>query len=337
LPERGYRTRTRPAAGIRPVGALSKQPEGSKMLNAIATLNTPTTCVEVSEVVWTEPAETVVTLPRPAITLVLLGPAHSVEASYVGKCAPQLSRVGRVVFTPPQTAVFGRAQAAGRIRLVSCSYDRAYAERVVGTFDHLSRAQLRDCLNVRSALLPALLSRIMAEAMHPGFVSTALAESLGQTMLLECSAAIASNDRRLERRGRLTPRHFRIIDEYLAELENAAPSVSAIATACGLSERYFAKLFREQTQQSIGQYLRSVQISKAQAYLLETGLPLKAIACRLGFSAASNFSQAFRAATGVTPGDFRSAQRTCREKRAPAPGATVGDSLSKSLARIASR
>jgi AraC family transcriptional regulator len=74
---------------------------------------------------------------------------------------------------------------------------------------------------------------------------------------------------------------------------------------CGFSERYFAKLFREQNKQSIGQYVRTAQIAKAQSYLTETELPLKEIAARLGFSAASNFSVAFRTVTGVTPGYFR--------------------------------
>ena len=75
------------------------------------------------------------------------------------------------------------------------------------------------------------------------------------------------------------------------------------------SQRYFAKLFRAQTNQSIGQYLKSAQILKAQTYLLQTELPLKEIAHRLGFSSPSHFSDAFRSATGETPGHFRSVNR----------------------------
>jgi AraC family transcriptional regulator len=51
-----------------------------------------------------------------------------------------------------------------------------------------------------------------------------------------------------------------------------------------------------------------VQITKAKTYLLETNLPLKEIAYRLGFSSAANFSSAFRLATGSSPGQFRSNQ-----------------------------
>jgi AraC family transcriptional regulator len=149
----------------------------------------------------------------------------------------------------------------------------------------------------------------MTEALHPGFVSESVVHSLGQAVLVEWSHAVLSREPS-QGRGRLLPRHFRIIDEYLAELTHEAPSVCAVAQACGFSERYFAKLFREQTNQSIGRYLKSVQVSKARDYLLQTDLPLKEIAHRLGFRRPSNFSDAFRAATGQTPGRFRLANRT---------------------------
>jgi AraC-like DNA-binding protein len=54
--------------------------------------------------------------------------------------------------------------------------------------------------------------------------------------------------------------------------------------------------------------LKSAQISKARDFLLQTELPLKEIAYQLGFRRPSNFSDAFRAATGETPGRFRSAR-----------------------------
>jgi AraC family transcriptional regulator len=45
---------------------------------------------------------------------------------------------------------------------------------------------------------------------------------------------------------------------------------------------------------------------------------LKEIAYRLGFSTPANFSDAFRAATGETPGRFRAANRTPATGRRPA-------------------
>jgi len=283
------------------------------MLNSIATLRTPTTCVEVSEATLTEPVETVSKLDRPTLSLLMFGPGYSAEGAFLDGSVRKLSRVGRVLFTPHDREVFGRG-ASGTLRVVSCSFDRAYCERIVGSLENLSKEQLLSCLDVRSSVLPAMLSRLMTEAIRPGFVSTAVADSLGQAMLVEWSHTVLSQEEK-HGRGRLLPRHFGIIDEYLATLSCKAPSVSAIAQACGFSERYFAKLFREQTKQTIGQYLKAAQMSKAQSYLLQSELPLKEIAHRLGFSTPANFSDAFRAATGATPGRFRSENRMSTRER----------------------
>jgi len=283
------------------------------MLNSIATLKTPTTCVEVSEATLMEPVETVSKLDRPTLSLLMFGPGYSAEGAFLDGSVRKLSRVGRVLFTPHDREEFGRG-ACGTLRVVSCSFDRDYCERIVGPLANLSKTQLLGCLDVQSPLLPAMLSRLMTEAIRPGFVSAAVAESLGQAMLVEWSHAVLSQETKHER-GRLLPWHFRIVDDYLAALSCEAPSVAAIARACGFSERYFAKLFRTQTNQTIGQYLKAAQISKAQSYLLQSELPLKEVAHRLGFSTPGNFSDAFRAATGVTPGRYRVENRVPALKR----------------------
>lgn len=286
------------------------------MVNPIASLKAPSVEVQVSEFSWKRAAETMMSVNRPAITLVLTGSRSHIEASYLGSHRRGLQQLGRVVFTPPDTPVFGRTGKPGKVRLVSCYYERSHSESIIGSLINLSQSQSRSqgCMSVPSALLPALMTRLMAEVLSPSFISTAVVETLGQAVLLECAHALLV-DHHHQDRGKLTPRHFRIIDEYLHELNHQAPSVAALATACGFSERYFAKLFREQTKQAIGQYLRTAQIAKAQSYLTETQLPLKEIAARLGFSAASNFSAAFRTVTGVTPGHFRLINRSARVAR----------------------
>jgi AraC family transcriptional regulator len=276
------------------------------MLKTIATLRTSKTHLMVSDGQWPEPTEVISKPDAPTMSLLLYGPGYSAEGAFLDGTARKLCKVGRVIFTPHDRDVLGRG-TPGKMRVVSCSFNRAYCEHVVGSLDALSADQLRSCLDVQSPLLPALFTRLMTEALHPGFVSEAVVDSLGQAMLVEWSHSVLSREPH-EGRGRLLPRHFRIIDEYLAALTHEAPSVSAIAAACGFSERYFARLFREQTNQSIGRYLKSAQISKARDYLLQTDLPLKEIAYRLGFRRPSNFSDAFRAATGQTPGRFRLAR-----------------------------
>lgn len=283
----------------------------AEMLEPIATLKTSTTCVEIRDQYWAEPTEVITRLDQPTMCLLVVASGSAGEAAFLDEPVRKLCKVGRVIFTPPDRPVLGRG-TPGKMRVVSCSFDRSYCERIVGSLDVLSKTQLRSCLNVQSTLLPAMLSRLMTEALHPGPVCSAVVDSLGQAMLVEWSHAVLSQEVKYGR-GRLLPRHFKIIDECLASSREL--SVATIAEACGFSERHFAKLFREQTNQSIGQYLRAAQISKAQNYLIQTDLPLKEIAYRLGFSTPANFSDAFRAATGETPGRFRAANRTQDIKR----------------------
>jgi AraC family transcriptional regulator len=278
------------------------------MLKAIATLKTSTTLLTVSDGQWTRPTEVISKLDAPTMSLLMYGPGCSAEGAFLDGTARELCKVGRVIFTPHDREVLGRG-TSGKMRVVSCSFDRVYCESLVGSLSLLSKAQLRSCLDVQSSLLPALFTRLMTEALHPGFLSESVVHALGQAMLVEWSHVILAREA-AQGRGRLLPRHFRIIDEYLAGLTHEAPSVAAVAQACGFSERYFAKLFREQTGQPIGRYLKSVQIAKARDYLLQTDLPLKEIAYRLGLRSPSNFCDAFRAATGETPGRFRLANRS---------------------------
>ena len=295
------------------------------MLSPIASLQTSTTFVQVSEANYAEPAEAITRLENPTVSLMVYGPGYTAEAAYLDDGRRRLKKVGRVLFMPPGREVFGRG-TRGKLRVVSCSFDRAYCERVVGSLEHLTHSQLLSCFDVPSTFLPAVLSRLMTEAMQPGFVSEPLVESLGHSILTEWSHAVMSQRTEITGKQRLTMRHRRIIDQYLANLSCEAPSVAALATACGWSERYFAKVFREHTGQSISRYLQAVQLAKAQAYLLETDLPLKEIAFQLGFRTPSNFSVAFRAGTGETPGRFRALHQVSALRR-PQNLALSGHSL----------
>ena len=135
------------------------------MLRPIATLKTPTTCVEVSDGHWTQSTEVISTVHRPMICLLMFGTGYSAEGAFLDGPVRELCRVGRVIFAPPDRELLGRGPA-GMMRVVSCSFDRSYCDSVVGSLDALSKAQLLSCLDVRSALLPALLTRLMTEALH---------------------------------------------------------------------------------------------------------------------------------------------------------------------------
>jgi AraC family transcriptional regulator len=145
----------------------------------------------------------------------------------------------------------------------------------------------------------------MHEAMYPGPMTNAVVESLGAALLVECAHWLLSQPAKPDTRGQLMGHHFAAIEEYLTNLSGKLPVVADLAKACSFNERTFSRQFRAQTKCSVAQYIRSFQIAKAKAYLLETDLSIKEIAYRLGFSSAANFTSAFRTATGQTPGSMR--------------------------------
>lgn len=261
------------------------------------------TCVVVSELTWNEPTTLTVNPDRPALCMaVSASPSLSLEFGY-DDAVSETIKAGHLIFLVPGKKIISH-YGTGSIRTVICSFETSHAEYILGPMSDLSHEQLQGALSVNNSLITAILFRLMKEAMYPSPISDAVVESLGTAMLVECAHWLHAEPS-ADLRGKLSAQHFAIIEKHLTDSNGKTPCVADIARECGFSERYFLKLFREQTNCSVAQYIKSVQMSKAKTYLHETDLPPKEIAYRLGFSSAANFSTAFRAATGVTPGQFR--------------------------------
>ena len=80
-----------------------------------------------------------------------------------------------------------------------------------------------------------------------------------------------------------------------------------IAAAAGIHPGHLHRLFGEQTGKSINALLRSLRIDRAKQMLLSGSLPAEAIALAAGFSSRPYFHRVFKAQTGLSPGEFRSA------------------------------
>ena len=279
-------------------------PPHSKLRNSFASVHTDTTHVEVSDLDWVAPATLRFTSNRVGFSF-LVSSSTSIQYGYADERQLRSSTgVGSILFILPGREIVAQI-APGRLSAVTCSFDTSYAENIIGPLDQLSCTQLHNALDLRSSLMSSLLLRLRQEALYPGPISQAVAESFGHAMLTECAHWLKAQDNSAGIAGPLTARELQIIEQYLAVLTGKAPSVADLASACGFSERYFAKLFRELTGIPISQYIKAVQVAKAKALLMETDLPLKEIAFRLGYSTPANFAASFRATTGATPGQFR--------------------------------
>lgn len=95
------------------------------------------------------------------------------------------------------------------------------------------------------------------------------------------------------------------IDEHLGD---ASLEVADVAASQHVSLRYLQRLFSEHGT-SVSAWIRRRRLERCRAELSDaslSGRPIAAIAARWGFPDASAFSRAFRAASGVSPSEFRS-------------------------------
>ncbi|OJB18902.1 transcriptional regulator [Burkholderia ubonensis] len=81
--------------------------------------------------------------------------------------------------------------------------------------------------------------------------------------------------------------------------------VPALAARLHMSERTFARHFREQTGQSPAQFVLAARIERAKSLLEQADWPLERIAQRAGFGSVDALQRAFAKQVGVSPGDYR--------------------------------
>lgn len=106
--------------------------------------------------------------------------------------------------------------------------------------------------------------------------------------------------------------HDALVRETQDRMESepgAAHTLPDLARSVGLSPRSLGRRFREATGQSPMHYLRRLRLREAKALLLHSDLSIADIAWRCGHGSPSRFAQAFRAATGLSPRDYRGAVR----------------------------
>ncbi|WP_333711211.1 AraC family transcriptional regulator [Agrobacterium tumefaciens] len=109
--------------------------------------------------------------------------------------------------------------------------------------------------------------------------------------------------------GRLTQAQM---NKLLARVESRGDdrmTVAEMADIVGLSESWFATVFRQTTGKTPLQWQLERRISLAQKLLLEGDLTVADIAAQLGFSDQAHLTKAFRQSVGNTPAAWRRMHR----------------------------
>lgn len=89
-----------------------------------------------------------------------------------------------------------------------------------------------------------------------------------------------------------------------------ASTIVELAHEAGFSPAQFRRVFREHVGATPRDYLTSRRLEVARNYLVQTDLPLRVIAERIGLRDIDHFSMAFKNVYGLSPSHYRAAQGT---------------------------
>lgn len=88
------------------------------------------------------------------------------------------------------------------------------------------------------------------------------------------------------------------------KLDSDLPA-GVLCQVAGMSERSFIRKFRQETGQTVGEYVATVRLEAACRLLTETGLLLKEVARKCGFGSVAALRRAFVSRIGVPPRQYR--------------------------------
>jgi AraC-like DNA-binding protein len=183
-----------------------------------------------------------------------------------------------------------------------------------GTGDAVIDGLLRDFLDKRQVVsrrVPGMEDtlRLLTEEItrkEPGYQSIII--GLCTKLILDTARAALGAPRAGETLpADALPAERQLIDRarrYMQDNIGRALSCHDISQQTGLSERHFTRIFRQATGRSPMAYLGERRIETAGQLLL-TGMSIKEIATRMGYSDVRYFTTVFREATGMPPAHFR--------------------------------
>ena len=105
--------------------------------------------------------------------------------------------------------------------------------------------------------------------------------------------------------NRTARQQVHLIQAYVQAHLTERIAVRQIAEALGRNASYLNTCFCTQTGESITAYIRRCKVRRAGQLLRETRHSLAEICAMLGYFDQSHFSRAFKAQTGMTPGEYR--------------------------------
>ena len=158
--------------------------------------------------------------------------------------------------------------------------------------------------------IPPHVTAPLRGAIATGF-SGRLRQLYAQAMLLEYLCLLAHRvieQPKLPNAGRRRDAMRQLHDELL-RLEGKVPTLTQLARRFGMSVKSLNDCFAAEYGRSIQAYITECRLREAHAVLVESDMPIKSLAARLGYAHVGNFNTAFRRVFGYPPGSLRKGKR----------------------------
>jgi AraC-like DNA-binding protein len=126
----------------------------------------------------------------------------------------------------------------------------------------------------------------------------------------------------------------RLVIQRIADLmqldkvyQDAACSRESLARELGLPEHRLSALVKAGFGRGVRQLLNDHRVAEARQLLADTDQPVNQVAFDVGFNSLPSFNRVFKAATGLSPTDFRAAQQSQRTVAPDPPQRAVSEQV----------
>jgi AraC family transcriptional regulator len=240
--------------------------------------------------------------PRHHLQMALSPAPRNAYACFPDSWGPhRFEHIGELFMAPAGCSFHARSDCRMQ-KSITCEIDPERATLWFESSLDWTKTRLAGSLDIKHGEIRRRLFRIAAELQQPGFGSEVLVESIAAQIGIELIRYFQGIDS-APCIGGLPPWRLRLIDDALAHDPGAA-SLASLAGLAGLSVRHLTRAFRASRGISLAEQIALSRLELARR-MLSDGASIKATAASAGFSAPTNFSAAFRRATGFSPREYR--------------------------------
>jgi AraC family transcriptional regulator len=222
-----------------------------------------------------------------------------------GKFQHEFQRIGDTVIIPAN--VLHRSQWDREVRFMAVAVEPTLLQRVGQKYMNSDRIELiPHFATVRDPLIFGILSSLR-ETVESGDVSNTLyIDQLKTTFAMHLLRKYCTTTPNIaDYCSGLSPSKLKKAIEYIQAHLNEEIKLMDIADRLGMSQYYFARLFKQSMHISPYQYVIQQRIDRAKHLLKTTSISMSEIAYQTGFSHQSQLTNQFRKIVGTTPINYR--------------------------------